>query len=75
MGRFISRDPIKLSGGSNIYAYSLNPITWVDVLGLAASTPHGKVWEKSEAKISFEMIKSRLELRGNKLNDTILNNK
>ncbi len=36
-GRFISRDPIGLAGGINVYAYAPNPVTWVDPLGLARS--------------------------------------
>ncbi|MBA1362938.1 RHS repeat-associated core domain-containing protein [Burkholderia gladioli] len=34
-GRFTSRDPIKLAGGSNIYQYADNPTGWIDPLGLA----------------------------------------
>jgi RHS repeat-associated protein len=34
VGRFISKDPIGLLGGDNLYAYAPNPIVWVDSLGL-----------------------------------------
>ena len=34
VGRFVSKDPIGLSGGYNIYAYAPNPIQWIDPLGL-----------------------------------------
>ncbi|WP_296227819.1 RHS repeat-associated core domain-containing protein [Ralstonia sp. UBA689] len=34
-GRFISKDPIGLTGGLNVYQYAPNPIGWVDPLGLA----------------------------------------
>lgn len=34
VGRFISNDPIKLSGGNNLYTYAPNPIEFVDPLGL-----------------------------------------
>lgn len=34
-GRYVSRDPIGLDGGNNIYQYAPNPSQWVDPLGLA----------------------------------------
>ncbi|CAI8926394.1 RHS repeat-associated core domain-containing protein [Pseudomonas serboccidentalis] len=37
-GRFISKDPIGLAGGLNLYQYVLNPLSWVDPLGLSASS-------------------------------------
>ncbi|WP_269765448.1 RHS repeat-associated core domain-containing protein, partial [Burkholderia ubonensis] len=33
-GRFISKDPIGLAGGSNAYQYVPNSVQWVDPLGL-----------------------------------------
>ncbi|WP_372237862.1 RHS repeat-associated core domain-containing protein [Pseudomonas sp. LP_7_YM] len=35
VGRFITQDPIGLSGGNNLYAYALNSTRWVDPLGLS----------------------------------------
>ncbi|WP_241496039.1 RHS repeat-associated core domain-containing protein [Pseudomonas putida] len=35
VGRFISKDPIGLNGGPNLYTYAFNPIQWLDPLGLA----------------------------------------
>lgn len=35
VGRFLTQDPIGLAGGFNLYQYNLNPVTWVDALGLA----------------------------------------
>ena len=39
VGMFISRDPIGLLGGSNIFAYAPNPVMWIDPWGLA-KTPN-----------------------------------
>ncbi|KWO23032.1 hypothetical protein WT94_02995 [Burkholderia stagnalis] len=33
-GRFVSKDPIGLQGGLNAFQYALNPISWIDPLGL-----------------------------------------
>uniref|UniRef100_UPI00158CD631 RHS repeat-associated core domain-containing protein n=1 Tax=Burkholderia cepacia TaxID=292 RepID=UPI00158CD631 len=38
-GRFVSKDPIGLVGGINLYEYVRNPLTWIDPLGLQASGP------------------------------------
>lgn len=32
---FVSRDPISLEGGLNVFQYAPNPILWIDPLGLA----------------------------------------
>ena len=40
-GRFISHDPIGLLGGDNQFQYALNPVKWVDVMGLSASSSNG----------------------------------
>lgn len=50
MGRFISKDPIKLLGGNNIYQYAPNPVYWTDPQGLKASTPHGRAWEAASGQ-------------------------
>ncbi|QMC78474.1 RHS domain-containing protein [Escherichia fergusonii] len=34
-GRFSQPDPISLEGGINLYQYALNPLGWIDPLGLA----------------------------------------
>ena len=35
VGMFVSRDPIGLLGGDNVFAYAPNPIVWIDPLGLS----------------------------------------
>nr|WP_228200100.1 RHS repeat-associated core domain-containing protein [Acinetobacter baumannii] len=35
VGRFVSKDPIGLLGGFNVYSYAPNPNNWVDPLGLS----------------------------------------
>lgn len=44
VGRFVSQDPIGLSGGANHYQYSPNPVAWTDPLGLkyrsSTRSPH-----------------------------------
>ncbi|OJA63182.1 hypothetical protein BGV68_02935 [Burkholderia ubonensis] len=34
IGRFISKDPVGLKGGMNLYAYAPNPVSGIDPLGL-----------------------------------------
>ncbi|WP_177408581.1 MULTISPECIES: RHS repeat-associated core domain-containing protein, partial [unclassified Pseudomonas] len=41
-GRFVTQDPIGLQGGSNLYKYAINPLAWVDPLGLANRPNNGK---------------------------------
>ena len=38
VGMFISRDPIGLLGGNNVFQYAPNPIGWIDPYGLAKFT-------------------------------------
>jgi RHS repeat-associated protein len=46
-GRFIHQDPIGLTGGVNLFQYAVNPINWVDPLGLSnnplSDTPLGDI--------------------------------
>ena len=37
VGMFISRDPIGLMGGNNVFQYAPNPTDWIDPFGLAKS--------------------------------------
>ncbi|KVP96186.1 hypothetical protein WL02_10175 [Burkholderia ubonensis] len=47
-GRFISKDPIGLAGGINVYRYAPNPVQWVDPLGLSG-TPAGRLADKAQS--------------------------
>ncbi len=49
VGRFISKDPIGLLGGDNVYAYAPNPVEWVDPLGLSNETDQKKLKRKLSA--------------------------
>jgi RHS repeat-associated protein len=40
-GRFISKDPIGLGGGIDVYLYAPNPATWIDPLGLSGKPLSG----------------------------------
>ena len=42
VGMFISRDPIGLLGGNNVFQYAPNPIGWIDPWGLANRPNNGK---------------------------------
>ena len=44
LGMFISRDPIGLVGGNNVFQYAPNPISWIDPWGLAPFK--GQNWGK-----------------------------
>ncbi|EPF6424320.1 RHS repeat-associated core domain-containing protein [Acinetobacter baumannii] len=43
VGRFVSKDPIGLLGGNNVYAYAPNPIEWADALGLSSCKLNKKI--------------------------------
>ena len=40
-GRYITRDPVGLAGGWNVYLYPLNPVGYIDPLGLSAYSGFG----------------------------------
>ncbi|WP_256679533.1 RHS repeat domain-containing protein [Pseudomonas sp. Fl4BN1] len=50
VGRFSTQDPIGLMGGENLYQYGLNPLVWVDPLGLKCWNSVRRSYWKAEAK-------------------------
>jgi len=48
--RFVTQDPIGLDGGVNVYSYALNPLAWVDPLGLAKNGQLGKYNDLAKGK-------------------------
>ena len=54
IGRFISPDPIGLSGGLNLGSYSPNPISWIDPWGWACG--HGNAKTGTKAQHGYEII-------------------
>ena len=80
VGMFISRDPIGLMGGSNVFQYAPNPIEWIDPWGLKGCTVtqgDGKTHDivltldKSEYKDTFGHIEDYItgKIPGKKAND------
>ncbi|MFK0314454.1 RHS repeat-associated core domain-containing protein, partial [Pseudomonas sp. NPDC090233] len=77
--RFVGKDPIGYLGGVNLYAYVVNPVEWVDPLGLAGHRgriqAQGKKLEESvswnqetplsatDAKIKLNELKKKLPRR------------
>lgn len=60
-GRFMSKDPIGLKGGTNIYVYTINnPVNWIDPFGLdltasqqAAVQSAAQDWTNSNVPYAF----------------------
>ena len=57
IGRFITQDPIGLSGGDNLYQYAPNPNGWVDPLGwcVNASVTRGTAGQPLRATATITM--------------------
>ncbi|KWO37537.1 hypothetical protein WT95_05395 [Burkholderia stagnalis] len=65
-GRFISKDPIGLAGGINVYQYAPNPVQWVDPFGLTKYYRGAKVGNKP----SFEPRPGEYKVRDGKVQPT-----
>ncbi|WP_162130813.1 RHS repeat-associated core domain-containing protein, partial [Variovorax sp. CF313] len=60
-GRFVSKDPIGVKGGFNAHAYGINPVEWIDPLGLTQDCP---ILKNPQALISRQ---GPSEMTGNKV--------
>lgn len=60
VGRFISKDPIGLLDGYNIYAYVPNPVGWVDPLGLVKKKPSKYALKDSHNATAQEVADSKI---------------
>jgi uncharacterized protein RhaS with RHS repeats len=58
-GRFIHQDPIGLAGGENLFQYVVNPVNWIDPLGLTCKPRLKPRIEEGNLKEGFQHIKSR----------------
>ncbi|GKS06013.1 hypothetical protein PSTH1771_13375 [Pseudomonas syringae pv. theae] len=65
IGRFITQDPIGLSGGDNLYLYAPNPYGWVDPWGLCNSSSGGanSVTSTAETGASSAINAARLKMQ------------
>ncbi|HDS0942830.1 TPA: RHS domain-containing protein, partial [Pseudomonas putida] len=50
VGRFVTQDPLSIDGGMNLYGYALNPILWLDPLGLSCGSDAKKLADSLGSK-------------------------
>ncbi|MFC4159052.1 RHS repeat-associated core domain-containing protein [Chitinimonas lacunae] len=61
-GRFVSQDPIGLSGGENSYQYAPSPTNWIDPYGLARSPFSGDCPDSAAQKVLQTANKKSIKL-------------
>lgn len=69
IGRFTQPDPIGLAGGLNLFTYTLNPLMWVDPLGLSPISPKTVLFSQDDISHVFSDGKSVSELSHRLKND------
>ncbi|MBN3794161.1 RHS repeat-associated core domain-containing protein [Burkholderia sp. Ac-20392] len=63
--KFVSKDPIGLAGGINVYQYGRNPIGWTDPLGLMPwkwnenGMGHHMVWRKKAESCGLKHLATK----------------
>lgn len=67
-GRFLSKDPLTFEGGFNEYAYTRNPINWIDPFGLTnascASGERGRQKAKEDLKkAGFKIVAEEVTMK------------
>ena len=63
MGRFTQPDPVGLAGGINLYQYALNPLSYIDPLGLSTCSITSRV-KDNPALLKEAQKLSQAESRG-----------
>ncbi|MCA8272887.1 hypothetical protein LGN17_10210 [Burkholderia sp. AU30280] len=58
VGRFVSKDPIGLDGGINVYQYASNPVEWID---LSKIRDYGVIWSDILIPLVSEAVRVAIE--------------
>ncbi|MDQ0038689.1 RHS repeat-associated protein [Variovorax boronicumulans] len=71
MGRFVSKDPIRLRGGINVFQYASNPVKWIDPTGLSAASDLPRMKGRSVPRVGSILSNAGFnKTKGNGANET-----
>nr|WP_234975136.1 RHS repeat-associated core domain-containing protein [Variovorax paradoxus] len=71
MGRFVSKDPIRLRGGINVFQYASNPVKWIDPTGRSAASDLPRMKGRSVPRVGSILSNAGLnKTKGNGANET-----